>query len=60
MASQKINLPGGLGGRHRATAAITKDIPVVGVTVSESGGVVRVFRDGACKLSIRTDVRVSG
>lgn len=60
MAARKVNLPGGLGGRHRATAAITQDIPVVGVTVSESGGVVRVFRDGACKLSIRTDVRVNG
>lgn len=60
MASQNIHLPGGLGGRHRATAAITQDIPVVGITVSESGGVVRVFRDGSCKLSIRTDARVIG
>ncbi len=60
IVQKKVNLPGGLGGRHRATAAITADIPVVGVTVSESGGVVRVFRDGVCKLSIRTDVRVRG
>jgi DNA integrity scanning protein DisA with diadenylate cyclase activity len=52
------NLPGGMGGRHLATAAITLDIPVIGVTVSESGGVVRVFRDGKCAITIRSDVRI--
>jgi diadenylate cyclase len=53
-----INLPGGLGGRHRATAALTREIPAIGVTVSESGGIVRVFRGGSCHLSIRSDVRI--
>jgi len=56
--SAMINLPGGLGGRHRATAALTRDIPVIGVTVSESGGMVRVFCGGRCKLTIRADVRI--
>jgi DNA integrity scanning protein DisA with diadenylate cyclase activity len=58
LKTQQVALPAGMGGRHRATASITHDIPAVGVTVSESGGVVRVFRDGMCKLSIRSDVRI--
>lgn len=53
-----ISLPGGLGGRHRATASITYEIPVIGITVSESGGMVRIFRDGQCKISIRSDIRL--
>ncbi|PKL62537.1 MAG: hypothetical protein CVV31_05370 [Methanomicrobiales archaeon HGW-Methanomicrobiales-2] len=53
-----ISLPGGLGGRHRATASITHEIPVIGITVSESGGMVRIFRDGNCKISIRSDIRL--
>jgi diadenylate cyclase len=53
-----VKLPGGMGGRHLAAAAITMDLPVVGVTVSESGGIVRVFRDGVCVLTIRSDIRI--
>jgi diadenylate cyclase len=58
LKTQQVMLPAGLGGRHRAIASITSEIPAVGITISESGGVVRVFRDGMCKLSIRSDVRV--
>jgi diadenylate cyclase len=54
-----IKLPGGLGGRHRAAAAITREVPVIGVTVSESGGIVRVFRDGKCHLSLRSDLKLT-
>jgi len=53
-----ISLPSGLGGRHRATASITHEIPAIGITVSESGGMVRIFRDGNCKISIRSDIRL--
>lgn len=53
-----VKLPGGMGGRHLAAAAITMDLSVVGVTVSESGGIVRVFRDGVCVLTIRSDIRI--
>ncbi len=53
-----VKLPGGMGGRHLAAAAITMDLPVVGVTVSESGGIVRVFRDGICVMTIRSDIRI--
>ncbi|HDR74153.1 MAG TPA: hypothetical protein ENN85_09650 [Methanoculleus sp.] len=57
--ASSVHLPGGLGGRHRATAAITNDLPVAGITVSESGGTLRVFRNGECKLSIRSNVRLT-
>ncbi|HIH86094.1 MAG TPA: hypothetical protein HA342_04860 [Methanoculleus sp.] len=58
VSGRGISLPSGLGGRHRATASITREIPAIGVTVSESGGVVRLFREGECKLSIRSDIRL--
>lgn len=51
-----ISLPSGLGGRHMATAAITRDVASVGITVSESGGLVRLFRDGVCRLTLRSEV----
>ncbi|QYZ80093.1 hypothetical protein E2N92_11975 [Methanofollis formosanus] len=54
-----VDLPPGLGGRHLATAAITAVMPAVGVTVSESGGLVRVFRDGVCTITIRSDIRIT-
>ena len=53
-----ISLPGGMGGRHLAAAAITLDLPVIGITVSESGGIVRIFRDGRCIQTIRADIRM--
>lgn len=58
VSGRDITLPGGLGGRHRATASITHAVPAVGITVSESGGMVRIFRDGICKISIRSDIRL--
>lgn len=36
----------GLGGRHASAAAITRDTEAIAITVSESGGVVRVYKDG--------------
>jgi DNA integrity scanning protein DisA with diadenylate cyclase activity len=54
--SRGVSLPSGLGGRHMATAAITRDVPSVGITVSESGGLIRVFRDGTCRLTLRSEV----
>ncbi len=43
--TRNINLPG-LGSRHLACAAITKYTSAVAVCVSESGGTIRVFRNG--------------
>ena len=47
----------GLGGRHASAAAITRDTEAVAITVSESDGVVRVYRDGIQILEL--DPRVS-
>jgi DNA integrity scanning protein DisA with diadenylate cyclase activity len=54
-----VQLQSGLGGRHLAAAAITKVVSAIGITVSESGGVVRVFVAGAAVAQIRTDIRFS-
>ncbi|MBE6507148.1 MAG: hypothetical protein E7Z72_04385 [Methanocorpusculum parvum] len=56
--SRDVNLQSGLGGRHLATAAITKVTPSVGVVVSESGGIIRIFAHGKVVAHIRTDVRI--
>jgi DNA integrity scanning protein DisA with diadenylate cyclase activity len=44
--SQNINLPMGFGTRHMAAASITKQTDAVAIVVSESDGVVRVFKNG--------------
>jgi DNA integrity scanning protein DisA with diadenylate cyclase activity len=51
--SKSVCLPSGLGGRHRAAAAMTQVLPVVAVIISESGGTVRVFYEGTCRIEIR-------
>lgn len=57
--SKSVSLPSGLGGRHRAAAAITTLLPVVAVIISESGGTVRVFYEGSCRIEIRPDLGVA-
>jgi DNA integrity scanning protein DisA with diadenylate cyclase activity len=42
----------GLGGRHASAAAITRDTEAVAVTVSESDGEIRIYRDGIQVLEI--------
>ncbi|MEN6517552.1 MAG: diadenylate cyclase [Methanospirillum sp.] len=54
--SKSVSLASGLGGRHRAAAAVTRLIPVVSVIISESGGTVRVYMDGLCRLEVRPDL----
>jgi DNA integrity scanning protein DisA with diadenylate cyclase activity len=41
-----VKLPKGFGGRHVSAAAITRETKAIAVTLSESGGEVRVFKDG--------------
>lgn len=48
-----VPLPSGLGGRHLASAAITKETKAIAVTVSETG-VIRVFKDGEILMRIGT------
>ncbi|WP_319579974.1 diadenylate cyclase [uncultured Methanospirillum sp.] len=41
-----VTLPKGFGTRHVSVAAITQETSAIGIVVSESGGVVRVFSNG--------------
>lgn len=44
--AKDLNIQKGLGGRHVSAAAITRDTVAIAVVVSESGGVVRIYKDG--------------
>ena len=46
------DLPAGLGARHTAAAAITANTAAVSVVVSQSTGVVSVFRNGKRILAL--------
>ena len=46
------DLPGGLGTRHQAAAAITVDTRALAIAVSQSTGTVTVFQDGGIVLSL--------
>jgi diadenylate cyclase len=48
-----VSLPSGLGGRHLASAAVTKETRAIAVTVSETG-VIRIFKDGEILMRIGT------
>ncbi|MBW6471015.1 MAG: diadenylate cyclase [Methanosarcinaceae archaeon] len=55
--AKDIDIDKGLGGRHVSAAAITRDTVAIAVTVSESGGVVRIFIDGKESMCIETAER---
>jgi len=55
--SDEVRLPMGLGARHRAAAAMTVGRRCVGVTVSQTTGTVRVFKDGEIVLELRQTAR---
>jgi hypothetical protein len=42
----QVDIPGGLGSRHSSIAGITRVTRSVGIVVSQSGGLITVFRDG--------------
>ena len=44
--TSRVRLPKGFGTRHVSVAAITQETKAVGIVVSESGGMVRVFAKG--------------
>ncbi len=44
--SKDITIPSGLGARHFAAATISKHTKAIVITLSESGGIIRVFKDG--------------
>ncbi len=55
--SREVKLPMGLGARHSAAASITAESKCVAVTVSQTTGTVRVFREGEIVLELRQRMR---
>jgi len=49
-------LPGGFGARHAAAAGITACTQALAITISESTGMVNVFKNGAIMLSLSKPV----
>lgn len=55
--SREVKLPMGLGARHSAAASITLDSKAIAITVSQTTGTVRVFREGEIVLELRQKLR---
>lgn len=53
--AKDMSVQKGLGGRHTSAAAITRDTETIAVTVSSSGGTIRIFKDGLELLKIEPD-----
>jgi DNA integrity scanning protein DisA with diadenylate cyclase activity len=51
-AAVDVVLSGGLGARHWAGAAISKNTSAIAVVVSQSSGTVRIFQDGEVVLRV--------
>ncbi len=48
-----VTIPRGLGTRHSSVAAITSVTNAFGIVVSQSGGVIRIFKEGKIAVIIR-------
>jgi hypothetical protein len=55
--SREVKLPMGLGARHSAAASITAESKAVAITVSQTTGTVRVFKEGEIVLELRQKLR---
>jgi DNA integrity scanning protein DisA with diadenylate cyclase activity len=55
--SRDVKLPMGLGARHSAAASMTRETGAVAITVSQTTGAVRVFREGEIVLELRQRIR---
>lgn len=55
--SRDVKLPMGLGARHSAAASMTSETGAVAITVSQTTGAVRVFRQGEIVLELRQRTR---
>ncbi len=51
-AAEGVDIPKGLGARHMAAGAITRDTNAIAVVLSESDGMVRAFKAGEIVLEI--------
>jgi DNA integrity scanning protein DisA with diadenylate cyclase activity len=55
--SRDVKLPMGLGARHSAAASISAEAKCIAVTVSQTTGTVRVFKQGEIVLELRQKLR---
>ena len=55
--SREVKLPMGLGARHSAAASITAETKALAITVSQTTGTVRVFKQGEIVLELRQKLR---
>jgi diadenylate cyclase len=55
--SRDVKLPMGLGARHSAAASISAESKSVAITVSQTTGTVRVFKEGEIVLELRQRMR---
>ena len=55
--SREVKLPMGLGARHSAAASISAESKAIAITVSQTTGTVRVFREGEIVLELRQRMR---
>jgi hypothetical protein len=55
--SREVKLPLGLGARHSAAASITAETKSIAITVSQTSGTVRVFKEGSIVLELRQKLR---
>jgi diadenylate cyclase len=55
--SRDVKLPMGLGARHSAAASISAESKSIAVTVSQTTGTVRVFKQGEIVLELRQKLR---
>ncbi len=53
MDTGMVRIPRGLGTRHSSVAAMTLATKALGVVVSQSGGVIRIFKDGKIVATIK-------
>jgi diadenylate cyclase len=51
-SAEGVDIPKGLGARHMAGGAITRDTNAVAIVLSESDGMVRAFKRGDLVLEI--------
>jgi len=51
-AAEGVDIPKGLGARHMAGGAITRDTNAIAIVLSESDGLVRAFKGGKLILEI--------
>lgn len=56
-AARDTRVPLGLGARHSAAAAVTSETRAIAITVSQTSGTVRVFKEGEIVLELHQTMR---